>query len=123
MKKGDIIIIGVVLVIAISGLFLQSLIGNSSLDKRLIIKQDQVLLHDIELTDDLSQTLKIGEYSNYNIIQITNGMVKVHQADCKNQVCVKDGEIRKIGQILVCLPHKLTIEIQGEKSDIDLISK
>ncbi len=123
MKKGDLVIIVLILLVAGAGLFGKFLIGSSADIKRLIITKEHIVLHDILLTDTLTDEIRIGDDLEYNLIRITNGVVKVFEADCKNQVCVKDGKIVKAGEILVCLPHKLTIEIKGDKSNVDLMSK
>ncbi len=123
MKKGDVIIIFIILLVGTLGLLGKFIIGQSSDEKRLIITKDKIILHDILLTDDLSDAIKIGDNTEYNIINIRNGVVKVLEADCKNQVCIKDGIIVKVGEILVCLPHKLTIEIKGKNPDVDIMSK
>lgn len=50
--------------------------------------------------------------------------VRVIEADCPDQIDVKQGYISRVGEIIVCLPNKLIIEIKGlaEEDDIDIIS-
>lgn len=49
----------------------------------------------------------------YNIIEIKDQSVGIIDADCKDKICIKSGVISKPGQSLVCLPHKLVVEIKG----------
>ena len=52
----------------------------------------------------------------YNIVQIKDSSIRVKEDNSPDQIAVNTGWISKPGQILVCLPHQLMIEIQ-EKGD------
>ena len=54
-----------------------------------------------------------------NKILIRDNTVKIIDADCKDELCIKQGEISKVSQTLVCLPHELIIEIKGDESNDD----
>ena len=124
MKKGDFVIIIAILLLAFVGLFGKYVISQSTDERRVIITKDHVVLYDIPLTDKTNEKIKIEENNEYNLIVIENGFVNIIEANCKNQICVNDGKISKVGEILVCLPHKLTVEIKGKKSSvIDVISE
>ena len=43
----------------------------------------------------------------------------MEDADCPDKVCVKTGKIKSPGQTVVCLPHRVVIEITGDNADID----
>lgn len=62
------------------------------------------------------------EYGN-NVIHVSNEGVYMEEADCPDEVCLGDGMISEVGESLVCLPHKLIIEIKGEyvETDDDII--
>lgn len=49
-----------------------------------------------------------------NRLVIENGEAYISYADCRTNVCVNTGKINKIGQSIVCLPHKLIIGIVSE---------
>ena len=38
----------------------------------------------------------------------------MRKADCKDQICADHKAIEKSGETIVCLPHKVVIEIQSE---------
>lgn len=52
-----------------------------------------------------------------NTISIKDNTIKIVEADCHDELCVKQGDISKVGQSLICLPHKLIIEIKGDESE------
>ncbi|WP_226038357.1 NusG domain II-containing protein [Aquibacillus saliphilus] len=62
--------------------------------------------------------------SDTNTIEVIDDRIRIKAATCNDQVCVLTGFISKPGQTIVCLPHKLVIEIQtinGETDTDDLI--
>ena len=48
----------------------------------------------------------------WNTIRVSPGAIEVVDADCPNQDCVKQGAIDHGVLPIVCLPHKLVIEIE-----------
>ena len=52
----------------------------------------------------------------YNTVIIHDGQADVHEADCLNQICVNTVPASEIGDMIVCLPHKLVVEIVPEDS-------
>ena len=57
--------------------------------------------------------MKIINVDGENIIEIRSNTVKMTEAKCPNHLCVKQGEIKEIGESIVCLPHKLIITIEA----------
>ncbi|MEF9992226.1 MAG: NusG domain II-containing protein [Romboutsia sp.] len=51
-----------------------------------------------------------------NTIIVKNNTIQIIEADCHDELCVKQGDIFKIGESIICLPHELIIEIKGEES-------
>jgi hypothetical protein len=49
------------------------------------------------------------------LIEIQGGKVRVKEAHCRNQICVREGWISK--GVIVCLPNKLVIIVGGSKKD------
>ena len=68
----------------------------------------------ISLQEDT--TLVLGEDGHTNTIVVKDGGVSVVSASCPDKVCVKQGEIRYEGQVIVCLPNRLIISIEGPQA-------
>lgn len=63
-----------------------------------------------------------GPYGN-TVIEIKGGKVRVKEAHCPNQLCVKEGWISK--GVIVCLPNKIVVFVgsaHDHGKDIDAIS-
>lgn len=72
------------------------------------------------LDKDTQQSIISGEHSN--LLVISEGGARISEADCPDKLCVNQGEIRYSGQSIICLPHKVVVEIVGgERSNIDAV--
>jgi hypothetical protein len=72
----------------------------------------------------IGKTYPIETEFGYNLIEIGDEKVRVIEASCPDELDVKQGYISKPGEVIVCLPNKLVIEIKGleEERDVDYIS-
>jgi len=121
MKRGDYTIIIGLLIIVLGAYGFVFYKGLSTDDKILTMTQNQEIVHKFKIDDTYNKIIKIEDGDRYNIIHIENGSVWIEEANCLNQVCVKHSGIEKIGETIVCLPHKLIIEIKGDKKSLDII--
>lgn len=51
---------------------------------------------------------------NTNTLVIKDGKAYISQANCPDKICVAHRAISKTGETIVCLPHKLVVEITEE---------
>lgn len=57
-----------------------------------------------------------------NILIIENGSAWLEDADCPDKLCVRQGRVRLDGQVITCLPNRLTVTIYADNSEVELIS-
>ena len=69
------------------------------------------------LSEDRTERIET-EYG-YNILVIENGCADVTEADCKNGICVRSPKIKNSGETITCLPHHLSVTVEG--GDIDFV--
>lgn len=62
---------------------------------------------------DQDKTLEISTQYGVNTLEIKDGGVRVLSSDCSGQDCVHMGWISKNGQLIMCLPHRLSVIIEG----------
>lgn len=70
---------------------------------------------------DIKDKLSTG-----NTLVIENGKVYISDADCDDELCVKQGSIKRVNESIICLPHKLVVRItsdehSGNDSELDVI--
>lgn len=56
--------------------------------------------------------VRIETERGYNTIRISRGAVEVAEADCEGQDCVRQGQIHDDLIPIVCLPHRVVIQIE-----------
>lgn len=79
------------------------------------IYSDNKLIKTVSLNKDDEFTIKNGD--NYNIIRVKNGKISVCESNCKNQICVKQGEIDNSLLPIVCVPNRLVIRVDSSGQD------
>ena len=61
---------------------------------------------------------KLADGANYNILSVIDGVAVMEAADCADQICVHHKPVSSNRESIICLPHRLVVEIIGdEKSD------
>ncbi len=126
MTKGDKILILIVIVLSLTSIFMMK---NQILNYDSKYISIQVNGNEIkEIIFDpsiIGNQLPIKTEFGYNLIEIGDERVRVIEADCPDELDVKQGWIENVGETIVCLPNKLVIELKGIKKDetIDYLSK
>lgn len=88
-----------------------------------VVKIDGREIRRYPLNHDVTDTIKTD--NGINTIEIRNGSLRVTEADCPDKLCVYQKAISRPGETVVCLPHRLVIEVIGpekEHSGLDSIS-
>lgn len=121
MKKGDYILI-VLLFLASIGSFFFMCIQPSPAQKTAIVKVDGKVIKEIPfLKENVGKRFVIESKYGRNVIEMEMDRVHVIEADCPDKLDVKQGYIEREGEMIVCLPNRMTIEIQEEKDDLDAV--
>ena len=61
-----------------------------------------------------------------NTVVIEDGSVFMKDADCPDRYCVTKGRIYRTGDTIVCLPHRLVVEIRSntdQNTEYDIIAE
>lgn len=121
-RKKDLIFIFSILIFAVFLLLIQRVYGNAQDEADVVkITVNQKLYGTYDLNKN--QTIAIQNDFGINTIQIQNKDVWMEEADCPDGYCKEQGHISKNKQTIVCLPHKLVVEISddSEKSEPDSV--
>ncbi len=75
-------------------------------------------------TYDLNQTrdLHIHGALGDSLISIDQGKVRFKQSPCNNQYCVHQGWLSRAGQVAICLPNQISLQLMGAKSSYDSLN-
>jgi len=58
-----------------------------------------------------------------NTVHVEKGRICIIKADCPDITCVHQGYISDGVSPIVCLPNKITIKIEADENDIDILSQ
>jgi len=122
MTKYDKILIVFVVVISLFAMYIVKERASNYNKKYVEITVDGEEHSKYVLDNNIDKEIEVITDKGYNIIQIQNGQVLVEESDCNNQLCVRKGVIEEAGEIIVCLPHKVVVQITGSSEDLDSIS-
>ena len=114
MKKKDFLLILCVIVLA-GGVFLWNNLIKGETGGSAVVYVDGEKDASYNLNED-GEYLIETEYRK-NLLLIKGGMVDMAEADCPDGLCVKQHKIDKTGQTIVCLPHRVVIEIEGGQTN------
>ncbi|MCI8303504.1 MAG: NusG domain II-containing protein [Lawsonibacter sp.] len=104
--------IGLVLVVAAAAaLLFQSRSAPSPVAR---ITRDGAVVEEIPLDQVAAPyTITLEDSLGTNLVQVERGRIRIAEADCPDQVCVNQGWISDGTVPVICLPHRLVIEIRG----------
>lgn len=78
------------------------------------IYRDGVCILSIDLsTVTEPETYTFTDKAGTNVILVEPGRIRVQEADCPDQVCVKSGWLQDSAAPIVCLPHRLVIRLEA----------
>ena len=120
-NKFWVVVLGAVLLIsAIIAITLQKGTANEA-----YIYLDGELIDILNLSDITTPYSFAVECENgINMIAVENGRIRVIEADCPDGTCVRQGWISGGTKPIICLPHRLVIELKNAAPPtIDAIAK
>jgi hypothetical protein len=97
----------------------QSLWQNQPATK-LLIRQGDAIYGTFSLNQ--TKTLHVHGSIGQATITIQQGKVRFQHSPCSNQYCVHQGWLNKMGQVAICLPNQLSIELLGAKKPFDTLN-
>lgn len=123
MKYGDIILLVFLVLLSFLPVILFSIEQGNSDAKHYtaVLSSDGEIIHEMVLADDdETETFEYTDSNgNRNIVVREGTIIHMHDANCTDQLCVRQGEISSPGETIVCLPHTFLIEITSDGVDID----
>jgi len=124
VKKGDIMVIAGVLLAALLGLVVLAWphsAGAQGVCAEVYLAGE--LVQSIALAAG-EQEIRLESAAGYNLLHLGPQGVRILEADCHNQDCVRAGLKTAPGAMIACLPHRLLILLTGLKDgDLDAIAR
>lgn len=94
--------------------------GMKKPGEMVVVKVDGNVVKEISLNENTAFDIE-GYQGGINRIVIEDGNVAMADADCPDKLCVHTGKIKKTGETIVCLPHRVVVEITGNGKEYDAV--
>ena len=108
--QNDILLVAVILILtAIVFAIFKSNLKDGAFVK---VSIDGKASYSYNLSEDITVPIITG--SNKNVLVIKNGEAYIEAATCPDKICVAHRKISKNGETIVCLPHRVVVEITEE---------
>ena len=121
MKKTRfwLILIALVLLLSAAAMVIR-FAGRETGTAKIWLEGELICTIDLETVDE-PYSFKVEGDACTNLVEVEQGRIRVSEAGCPDQVCVKQGWIADSTAPIVCLPNGLVIEIVGSESVPDAI--
>lgn len=115
MKKADFIVIGAVA--AVVCILLIALYGFGSNGNSVTIEVDGKVTEELPLDTDARRVIETD--GGVNVLVIENGEAVMTEADCPDGICTAHKPISRVGESIICLPHKVVVTVVTDSDSAD----
>ncbi len=106
------------IILVLLGLWVSFMLGQSrQTSSTVVVTVDGKEEGTYSISEDREIVLPVG-----NTITIKDNSVYMSDSTCPGKDCVRQGKINSTSSTIVCLPHKVVIEIQGGEREYDALS-
>ncbi len=117
LKKDIILLLGIILAAFLLWLILYLL--NKDASAMVTVYQNGHEIGKYPLGKEQTISIPYGE-DGYNLLFISGGEASISDADCPDGLCVRQRAVDRNGESIICLPHKLVIQITaGKERELD----
>ncbi len=109
-SRWDLILGATLLLFALATYLLAGL--HSREGSKVVVRIDKEVIGTYDLSVD--ETVPVRGEGFSNILVIRGGKADMTEADCPDQICVKHRPVSRVGESIICLPHKVVAEVIGE---------
>ena len=118
-SAGDIVLVAAVLLTA-AGLLVARPGGGTPRTARVQVGDEVVHLLPLEEEARVEVTGPVG----VSRVAVEEGRARVLDSPCVQQICVRRGWLREVGDLAVCVPNRLVVRVEGEgKRSFDGVSR
>lgn len=117
-RRRTLIFGGIIVVVVVLCLMALVALQMQPAPSKAVITKAGNIIETIDLSQvDQPYTFRIADEDGYNDIAVEHGRIRVIEANCPDKVCVAFGWAQAAGTPIACLPHRLTITLEGSGAD------
>lgn len=88
--------------------------ANKKAAKQVLVTVDGQAVATLDLNRDTDMIIN-GYGGSTDHLVIKDGYASITEASCPDKVCVRTGKIHKTGELIVCLPNRVVVSVEGEE--------
>jgi hypothetical protein len=112
LTRGDKLLMGILLVLSLASIgMVHRLVKPGSV---VVVEVDGHEVHRLDLSVDGRRAVvgPLGE----TVIQVNAGEIRVESSPCPHKLCVNMGWVKRTGSLIVCVPNRVLVRVEGEQS-------
>ena len=114
--KNDVVLAVVITLLATAGLLLFNLLKTQG--DYVSVKINGEEKYRYSLSENVDTVIYTGENNNQeNRLIIENNQAYIISADCPDKICVGHRPVSNVNESIVCLPHKVVVEIVSDEAE------
>ena len=113
--KRDILLVAAIIIVCLCAILVMN---NRDAGEWVIVRVDTVETARYDLNENAVYELNGGT----NTLVIEDRHAYISHADCPDKLCINQGKIWGSGQMIVCLPNRVTVTVEGVSSGVDIVS-
>ena len=124
MTRGDLVLIGILLIAALFGSYYLATPGGDPLMATVDIAGERVL--SFAVPEQGQQHYEISFARGNAVIEVHEGRVRIQPLPseiCPLGICWGTGWIGRAGQTIVCLPNRIVITLRARDQDLDGVTR
>ena len=113
-RKNDMILLGI-----LTAVFLLVLMGThifKTPGRTVLVSIDGKAAISFDLSEEKTYEIE-GYNGGSNLLIINDGKAWLEDSSCPDHLCEKMGKIDSVGESVICLPNRVTVEIVGGSED------
>ena len=95
------------------GLLLLLLQSGKQAGSWIEITQNGSLVAELDLFENQHIRISSPTGEGYNVVVVEDGSVRIAEASCPDQTCVKRGATHHTNTPIVCIPNRLVVTVRG----------
>ena len=116
LTRADKGLIGILMILALGGIGLHLLYHpNDGGVAEISVAGQHVKT--VPLRDGYREEIRLEHGAHFNVVEIRDRQVRIREADCPDQICVRSGWVSLSQQQIVCLPNRLVIKVISQSPD------
>ncbi len=112
IRGRDLILIGAALLLAAACFFAIRALRAPGAAVRVSVGGE--IIGEYPLSENAEILIPAGDGSN--LLVIRDGEARITEADCPRGLCMAHAPVSRKGEVIVCLPHRVTVEVVGGRA-------